>query len=238
MTAIFIVVTFGTLTLTGLVIGIISKGEDLDKTSRATVSMHDETIQMRKGVEEYVRNIREHFPANQETVTTEQVLDSIDKAHAMMLWFNTLRSELPPDVLEKLIKNAGSLVGNANTMMGAVQGLFDAPSSDRHRAMIGNAAMFFAKGAELLSTVSPTEFHEAFASGHEAVQTMAKLSQNISHDRVNRIIESASDILGSADATHVVSVIADLVKGANDLIRRFTQPGGIRLSLPLESNQK
>jgi hypothetical protein len=89
--------------------------------------------------------------------------------------------------------------------------------------------------------VSPGEFHAAFASGHEAVQTMAKLSQNISQERVNRIIESASDILGAADSTHVVTVIAELVKGATDVLHRFAQPGGIRLSLPVgggESNSK
>lgn len=66
---------------------------------------------------------------------------------------------------------------------------------------------------------------------------MAKLSQNISQDRLNRIVESTSDILSAANSTHIVSVIADLVKGANDVLHRFAQPGGIRLSLPLSANE-
>jgi len=67
---------------------------------------------------------------------------------------------------------------------------------------------------------------------------MAKLSQNISQERVNRIVESASDILGAAEATHIVGVISELVKGASDVIHRFAQPGGIRLSLPLSGEAK
>jgi len=234
LTAIFCVVLIGTCTLIGLVIAIISKGDDLDRTSRATQDMHRETMDMRKNIEDALRPIRDHLPANQGIVTTEQVLDSIDKGHAVMLWVNQLRSELPPDVLEKLIKNAGSLVGNANNILGSVQAAFDAPNeSERHRAILGNAALFFAKSAELLSTVSPAEFHVAFSAGNEALQAMARLSQNLDHARVNRIVESASDILGSADSAHIVSVIAELAKGASDVIHRFARPGGLRLSLPI-----
>ena len=85
-----------------------------------------------------------------------------------------------------------------------------------------------------LSTVSPGEFHEAFASTHEAVQSMAKLSKNISQERVNRIVESASDILGSVESEHIISVIGNLVKGVTEVMHRFTQPGGLRLSLPVD----
>jgi hypothetical protein len=225
----------------GIIIGIVSKSDDLDQTSRATVRMHDETVELRKNVEAWIHGIRAHFPANQETVTTEQVLDSVDKMHAMMLWANEIRASIPPGVLEAMVKNANLVVGNVTTMIGAVGGMFDGlggadtGAKERHRALVGNAALFFAKGAELLSTVSPGEFHAAFASGHEALQSMSKLSQNISQDRVNRIIESASDILSSANSTHIVTVIAELVKGANDVLHRFAQPGGIRLSLPLSA---
>ena len=55
---------------------------------------------------------------------------------------------------------------------------------------------------------------------------MAKLSQNISQERVNRIVESASDILGAVESEHIVSVIGNLVKGATQVIERFTQPFG------------
>jgi hypothetical protein len=86
-------------------------------------------------------------------VTTEQLLDSIDKAHAMMLWVNELKAGLPPDMIQLMIKNANAVVGNVTTMVGTVKGLFDGLGNDnqeRHRALVGNAALFFAKGAELL----------------------------------------------------------------------------------------
>lgn len=141
------------LAILGLVIGIVSKSDDLDQTSRATVRMHDETVQLRKNVEDWIHGIRSHFPANQETVTTEQLLDSIDKAHATMLWINEIRAAIPPGMLETMMKNANLVVGNVTSMIGTVNGLFDGLGSDnkeRHRALVGNAALFFAKGAELL----------------------------------------------------------------------------------------
>ncbi len=62
---------------------------------------------------------------------------------------------------------------------------------------------------------------------------MSKLSQNISQERVNRIIVSASDILGAVESEHIVSVIGKLVAGATEVINRFTQSGGVRISLPI-----
>jgi hypothetical protein len=53
---------------------------------------------------------------------------------------------------------------------------------------------------------------------------MAKISQNISQERVSRIVESASDILGSVESEHIVAVIGNLVKGATQIMDRFTQP--------------
>jgi len=196
LTAIFWTVLIGVTAFVALEIAIVSKSDDLDQTSRATVSMHDETIELRRNIEDYIKGIRQHFPANQETLTAEQVFDSIDKAHAMMLWLNELRAGMPPEagpifavprcrltcpapqVIQQLVKNANTLVGNVSSVVGTVKGLFDGLGTDnneRHRTMVNNAAMFFAKGAELLSTVSPGEFHTAFAATNEAVQVRVPL---------------------------------------------------------------
>jgi len=70
------------------------------------------------------------------------------------------------------------------------------------------------------------------------MKSMAKLSHNISQERVNRIVESASDILGAVESEHIVATIGNLVKGATEIISRFTQPGGIRVSLPVMGDGK
>lgn len=216
---------------------MVAKSDDLDRTTRATVDMHNETTVLRQDVQGYLRSITEHFPQNQGSMSLEQIVDTVDKVHAMMLWVNDLKSGLPTETVQQLVKNANTLVGNVSAVVGTVGAMFDGMGSDnkaRHLTMVNNAALFFAKGAELLGTVSPGEFHEAFASTNEAVQSMAKLSKNISQERLNRIVESASDILGAVESEHIISVIGNLVKGVNEVLHRFTQPGGLRLSLPVD----
>lgn len=159
-----------------------------------------------------------------------------------------------PQTIQQLVKNADKLVGNVTSVVGTVKGMFDSlgggETTERHRAMVSNAALFFARGAELLGTVSPDEFHSTFKATHDAIQSMAKLSQNISQERVNRIVESASDILGSVESTHIVSVVGKLVQGATQVIERLTHPLDAlvseipasrmppRLSLPVGSHQQ
>ncbi len=237
--ATFYVVLLGVLAFLGLLIGIISKGEDLDQTSKATVSMHKETIEMRTSVEKALSTFRSHFPANQETITTEQVLDTIDKVHSIIVWAEEVRRGLPPDTLQTIVKNAGTLVGNVTAFVDTIGAIFGPSSgsekeSVQKRAMIANAGTFFSKGAELLNTVSPEEFHSAFVASHEAVQTFSRMSRGLADDRVNSIVQSMSDILSAADSTHIVSVIAKLTEGVTQVINRFTSPQGIRLSLPLD----
>jgi len=228
LTAIFWVVLIGVSAFVALEIAIVAKSDDLDQTSRSTVAMRNETVAMRQNVEAYLKRVTSHFPANQDTVSVEQIVDTIDKVHAMMLWASDLKAGIPPETIQQLVKNADKLVGNVTSVVGTVKGLFDSLSGDsnneRHRAMVSNAALFFAKGAELLGTVSPDEFHSTFKATHEAIQSMAKLSQNISQERVNRIVESVSDILGAVESEHIVSVTGNLVRGATEVIERFTRP--------------
>jgi hypothetical protein len=226
--AILCVLTVGVFGFLALEIAIVAKSDDLDQTSRSTVAMREETVAMRQNVEAYIAKLRTHMPVNQDTVSLEQVVDIIDKVHSTVLYVNSLKTGIPPETIQHLVKNADTLVGNVSSVVGAVKAMFDSfgqgENVERHRTMVNNAALFFAKGAELLSTVSPGEFHATFAATHEAIQSMAKLSQNISQDRVNRIVESASDILGSVESEHIVAVVGKLVKGATDIIERFTQP--------------
>ena len=90
--------------------------------------------------------------------------------------------------------------------------------------MVGCRKTWSDTSPPITSTVSPDEFHATFKATHEAIQSMAKLSQNISQERVNRIVESASDILGSVESTHIVSVVGKLVQGATVIMERLTHP--------------
>ena len=69
-------VVVGVFLFGGLLIALVAKKDDLDATTRATVGMHDDTIQMKQDAEKWFKSFREHFPANQETLSTEQVKES------------------------------------------------------------------------------------------------------------------------------------------------------------------
>jgi len=153
LTAILMVITVGVMAFVALEIAIVAKSDDLDRTTRATVAMHNETTQMRNDMGAYLRTITDHFPSNQGPLTVEQIVDSVDKAHAIMLWINDLKSGLPTETVQQLVKNANTLVGNVSNVVGTVTSMFDNMGSDtneRSRTLVNNAALFFAKGAELL----------------------------------------------------------------------------------------
>ena len=66
LTAILCVLSFGVLAFTGLLIGIVSKGDQLEATSKATVSMHDETNKMKADIEKALKTWRSNFPSKSE----------------------------------------------------------------------------------------------------------------------------------------------------------------------------
>jgi hypothetical protein len=53
-------------------------------------------------------------------------------------------------------------------------------------------------------------------------------------DTVSKILANTAEILASAESEHVVDVISRISKGALDIIDRFKQSEGIRISLPLD----
>lgn len=236
LTATFVTSCIGLVLFSGLLLGIVLKGGALEETSRATISMHDDTTKMKEDVGAWFKDFRAHFPSNQETMTTEQVLDSIDKSHATIVWLDQVRRNVSPDQVSSIISNVNRLVGNATLLIEMFAGVLapNGGSAQGRERFMGSATNILTKGSELLNSVTPTEFHSAFETGHAAVQSFVRLSQSVDHAKVAKLVDSASVILGDVDANHVVSVISELSRGAIDIIKRFSRPGGLRLSLPVE----
>jgi hypothetical protein len=241
LTAIFWVVLVGVTAFVALEIAIVSKGDQLEATSKATVSMHDETTKMKEDIGAALKKFRANFPSNQETVTTQQILDSIDKAHSTVAWIDQVRRGITPETLHGVVNNVNALVSNATMFLDMVTAIFVRKSSQSARStenqMLHSASGLMEKGAELLGSISSAEFHDAFSTTHMAIQSFVKASKNVSPEKVSRIVDSAADILGAADSEHIVAVISELTKGASDVIKRFSDPAGagLRLSLPIYS---
>lgn len=237
LTAIFWTVLFGTIAFFVLLIVLVVSGPEMQATSRATVAMHEETVKMKEDAETWFKKFRTNFPENQPTVTTEQLLDSIDKVHSITAWVDQVRRGIPPATLHAILNNANTFIGNATLFVEIVGAVFNSEkgtaATPGKRELFTGAGSFLKKGAELITSISPAEFHEAFITTHSAVKSFVRLSENVSHEKVNKIVDSVSDILSAADSSHIVTVISDLTKGVSEVIHRFAQPGGLRLSLPV-----
>ena len=149
-----------------------------------------------------------------------------------------MRKGIDPKTIQAVLNNVDALVGNATMVIEMVNAVFSKSGKAARgetQQVMDSAGGLLKKGTELLGSISANEFHEAFNSAHDAVQSFVRMSKNVSPEKINRIVDSAADILGAADAEHIVSVISDLTKGASSVIHRFSDPGaGLRLSLPIE----
>lgn len=162
--------------------------------------------------------------------------------HATLTWVDQVRRVIPSAVVQSILQNVNVFMGNATMLVELASGIFNGHSgvsarSPEQTQLMLSVAGVVQKGTELFGSINATEFHSAFVTGQSAIQSFVRLSQSVDHQKVAKLVDSASDILGAADTEHIVAVISELSRGASELIRRFSRPGtggGIRLSLPME----
>jgi hypothetical protein len=142
LTALFWVVLVGVTAFVGLEVALVSKGDQLEATSRATVSMHDETTKMKEDIGAALKKWRSNFPINQETVTTEQILDSIDKMHSTVAWIDQVRRGIAPETLHSVMSNADALIRNVTELVDIVGSVFAKSSAKTSRDASGMSPSF------------------------------------------------------------------------------------------------
>jgi hypothetical protein len=231
------------LAFCGLLIGILSKKEDLDATTRATVGMHDDTIKLRQDAETWLKGFREHFPSNQETLSVEQVVGIIDKAHNLMQWADRVTQGVDSRTVTTIANNVNTFVGNATLFVEVLTSVFGVKnaqtttnglSAEKRDRLVESTSTLLTKISDLIHAVKPDEFHGFFMASSEAVTRVVDITRSVENDRLRKIVESTSDLLSAADTEHVVGVLANLTRGATDMMHRLSQPAGLRVSLPLD----
>lgn len=227
----------------GLMIGVIANKDVLEQTGKATVSMHKDTVELRSKIEAAVKDFSTKFPSNQVEITVSQVLDSISRSHELVVWVDQISKGIPPGVIAGVAKNADAFISNATAIMevfgSAVRG---GPKQNQARA-IGSKqepeGMGFGpliqKTMELLNGLNPKEFHDVIVETRVALSRFVKMTDGIKPEKLAKLVNSLADIVSAAETDHIIDSIAKLSKGAGDVIRRFSQPGGLTLSLPLDS---
>lgn len=237
-TLLFVIVIAGMFA--GFMLGLFLSREDLQATSKATVAMHDETIQTKETITKALADFRAKFPENQEELTVGQVLDSIDKAHAMMVWAETITKQVPTGDVNTIVRNVDRLVGNVTMFVEIITAAFTptTPSKSTKRdqtdRMLESARGLMFRTVELLSALKPSNISDMFASVKRSVDSVNALAEKIPGETVSKIVENTGRILASAESEHVVDVISRISKGALDIIDRFKQSEGIRISLPMD----
>lgn len=78
-TGLFWLVFIGVVAFIAFEAALVASRNEMAATTRATISMHDTMMEVKSQSTAWTSDLRSHFPPNQETVTAEQILDSIDK---------------------------------------------------------------------------------------------------------------------------------------------------------------
>jgi hypothetical protein len=224
----------------GFMIGLFTSREELQATSKATVAMHDETIETKETITKALKEFRSKFPENQEELTVGQVLDSIDKAHAMMAWAETITKQVPTNDVQTIVRNVDKLVGNVTVFVQMITAAFTpAPDTmakgkrDQTDRMLESVRGLMFRTVDLLSALKPSNISDMFASVKRSVDSVNAIASHIKGETVSKILANTAEILASAESEHVVDVISRISKGGLDIIDRFKQSEGIRISLPL-----
>ena len=220
----------------GLLIGLVTAGPEMHATTQATIEMHDQMMMSRDLVVNMSARMKDSFSADQLQVTTEQIVDTIERVHGIATWVDGVRRHLSPETMASLVTKLDTFLGNVTTLVELVDLMMMPPSSSSGKRAApastpsGGVAEFLKSGSRLMGAIDPAEFREAFVSGHKALRSVADLDRA----KMRTIVDSASDILSAADSSHIVNVISDMTARATEVLKRFSSPsGGIRLSLPM-----
>lgn len=219
LTALVWMAAVGLVLFGALLLALVLSGPEMHATTSATVDMHEKMLEGRQAAMDWVQSLRDHFPAGQDRVLAEQIVDTVDRVHGMVTWADAVRMRIDPAVAASLVAKVDAFLGNT-TLLVELMDAFLAPES------AGQAS----RGIELLRAVDPEDVRSILHNGNAALKSVASLDR----EKVGRLVDRAADILGAADSSHVVSVITRVTQKVSQALDRFLRPGGgVRLSLPL-----
>ncbi len=166
----------------------------------------------------------------------------IDKAHNLIQWADRVAQGVDSRTVSTIANNVNTFVGNATMFVEVLTSVFGVKkeasggglSAEKRDRLVESTSTLLTKISDLIHSVEPKEFHDLFIATSEAVTRVINITRSVEDDRLRKIVESTSDLLSAADTEHVVGVLANLTRGATDMMHRLSQPAGLRVSLPLD----
>lgn len=163
-----------------------------------------------------------------------------------MQWADRVAQGVDSRTVATIANNVNTFVGNATMFVEVLTGVFGVKkeasggggggglSAEKRDRLVESTSTLLTKISDLIHSVEPKEFHDLFIATSEAVTRVINITRSVEDDRLRKIVESTSDLLSAADTEHVVGVLANLTRGATDMMHRLSQPAGLRVSLPLD----
>ena len=174
-----------------LLAGAWSQGDMLTDTSKATMSMHRETNEMRDSVVDYINHIRSQFPANQDVLAARQALGIVESANNILARADFLMQRVDEETIKQLSAHASSIMAKIDTAAGNI----DQATVERAKAMVAHMT-------ELVSGISPQQA-SALVDGLAATTAqLGKLEQE-------------------ADSVHFVEKSAGLFQEFQSVLHKF-----------------
>lgn len=184
----------GLFVVTGLLIAVVvalygayQSSDMMTKTSESTVAMHTETQEMRTNVESWIHKFRKEFPSNQEVLTTQQILGTIENIHKISARGEYLLSNIEPESLPNVVKNLNGVLEKFQKMTNNV----DKSQMDRIMATAFHLS-------ELVAGISPTQINQFMGGISETAEHVGHMADQADADK---FIDKATTLIAAFKKT-------------------------------------
>ena len=182
-----------------------ASGDMMTKTSAATVSMHDETMQTKKDVTKYIDSLRSQFPAGQDVTTARQLLGVVENVHKITSRTAALLEHVEPQTVT-------DISNHVKTISNKLDLLFQQVSEEE----VTRAKVLFDHMQELVAGITPAHVTKLMDGVSETAKHVGVMSKE-------------------AEETHLVQHSSELFNQAQNAMEHLNGGQGLSLGWDLQA---
>lgn len=171
----------------GLGVGAYQSGDMMTKTSEATVSMHEETLQTKADVTGWINRLKAQFPPNQDVTTGRQILGIIENAHKITTKVEFLLGHMEPDTISDLVTHLSGIAGKVEDVASHVTD----EQVVRFEALVDHMQ-------ELASGVTPAHITKLMSGVSETAEHVGHMSKEAEE---SHFVEHSAQLFAEATGT-------------------------------------
>jgi len=164
-----------------------ASGDMMTKTSEATVSMHDETLQTKADVTNYIAQLKSNFPAGQDVETARQLLGIVENAHKISSGVSLLLENVQPETVTELSGHVGTIVSKVDMLFAQVS-----------QEEMTRIKVLFDHMQELVAGVTPAHVTKLMDGVSETAKHVGEMSKEAEQ---SHLVQHGSQFLDQAKNT-------------------------------------